>query len=122
MNTESFTPTFQQGVLAWAYLIGQGFPVNPHYCLTQASAEDLQSMVGGKIIYSAPFTSGRWGGMFTGMENPLGVPWLAFDDGTLANAGQLADYWTHGYNAQAALRNALQDIKLAQQMTAQGVF
>ncbi len=123
----SFSPVFQQGVQAWAFNIGQGMPVNPKYCLSQASAETLQTLLklsgaDGNIIYRSPFTAGVYHGVFTGMENPDGVPWFAYSDGTLSNAGQLADYWTHGYNEGAALRNALQDIRLAQQMTAQGVF
>ncbi len=126
---QSFIPVFQEGVQAFAYNIGQGFPVNPKYCLSQKSAEQLQALlntsagdIAASIIYRAPFTAGRYHGVFTGMENPDGVPWFAYPDGTLSNCGQLADYWTHGYNEGAALRNALQDIRLAQQMTAQGVF
>lgn len=119
-----FTPVFQRTVQAWGYGIGMGAPVNPTYCLSEKSAVELAKLLADlqpSIIHMLPFGP-LFHGQITGMENPDGVPWFAFPDGSYLNAGSdLAAFWTHGYGDGPAMRNARGIIALNQRDFAAGV-
>ena len=104
-----FTPVFQTNVQAWGYGIGVGQPVNPKLCLSEASAKELIGMFADLMptIQHMPPNGPLFWGNYTGMENPDGVPWFTFPDGSYLNAGaDLASWFTHGYGQDFAMRNA----------------
>lgn len=98
----AFTPQFDRTVMlinpaGWAPQ-----PVWPLYCLTDTSAKQLASLLSDlkpELFHAAPFAGWRFAG------GPYGdgtVPYLRFTDpegnAHQENAGQLAQWWTHGFN------------------------
>lgn len=98
-------------------------PVSMYKCLAEQSVEKLQALLRGgnagvgnpsngfssQVVHYDPRGRGMHG-QVSGTQNIDGVPYLAFSDGTIVNAGDLARFWTHGYGDKAALQNALLDV------------
>lgn len=105
----SFSPVFQDNVQAFGYGIGVGQHVNPIYCLSEKSANDLLVLLAdmSPTLIHYPPNGPLFYGYYTGMENHVGVPWFSFPDGSYLNAGaDLAAWFTHGYSYDYAMRNA----------------
>jgi len=117
MTSAEFKPTFNPNV----FVMGPWGPqsINPVYCATASCALDLASILADlnpKIVMLYPF--GQWPQGNNPFVQSGTVPWFQLPDGTLANVGLLAGYWTHGYPPAVAERYCRQDIALAMQMTA----
>jgi hypothetical protein len=103
MTPAEFHPTFQEGVPS-----PQGTPVNPKFCLTDASALDLQALLAKDRVCSIVLLH-----PLTGLNVNPKVPWLAFpaEPGPVnINAGVLADGFTKGKNPDVAYTEMLAHI------------
>lgn len=119
MEPSEYTPEFRTDVTV-TMPDGRSSQVNPKYCLTKDNALQLAALLSGRLAsMSITVSEGypgvedrRFGG---GVTQSSKVAWLDFHDaadgtvGTRANAGLLADYFTHGYPPEYALKCALRD-------------
>jgi hypothetical protein len=107
-NEQTFTPS------------GQKQKVNPTYCLTMDSAEELAEILQDlhpKIVEADPFPVFLGSVSFTHL-----VPWFVFPSGCAVNCGSTANYWPlSGNNGKIAEENARKDIAAAEvQFAAEG--
>ena len=104
MTPAEFHPTFQNDVPS-----PQGTPCNPHFCLTDSSASDLQALLAHDRICSIVKLH-----PLTGFDVDPKVPWCAFptdsDHPVNINAGQLAANFTHGQSPDFAYSQMLGQI------------
>lgn len=119
----SFSPVFNPTVFIG--LVPFTFSIKPVYCLTDGSAQILAAILADlkpTIVEADPQLGAvRWHYSQT-------VPWLKFPDGTMCNAGQLAEYWRAKPNDDGDLvtpdfavaeRNCRLDITAAMDITRQ---
>ena len=104
MTPAEFHPEFTEGLRA------ANNPINPKFCLTDASAIDLQALLAhDRICTIAHYHP------LTGQNAPPLVPWMVFPtDGPAPvpiNAGQLADSFTHGKPPDQAYSEMLAHIE-----------
>ena len=77
--------------------IQEKVPVNPSYALDETSALELLVVLA--EYKPVLFHSGPFGWTLSGGFRPSKVvPWLAFPDGSVINAGLMAWYWSHGFS------------------------
>lgn len=92
-----FTPVFQAGITTTAPAMPPQ-PVTPYACLSEESTQALVKLLADSDLYV--FHSHPWGPLFNGSvlgaQDPGGVPWFGWSDGSMLNAGSLATFWTHG--------------------------
>ena len=115
MTSAEFQPSFREDV----FVRRPGPPitqVNRLYCATDQCASDLSLILAD--LKPNTVTLPPFGPTFYGDVDF--VPWFAFPDGSLANAGLLASYWTHGWTPEIAERNCRRDVQSLMEYNALG--
>lgn len=116
VTADDYHPVFLQDVTTTVTTIhGQiETPVNPVYCLTKESTEELAEILADlspEVFMSTPQKMMQGGG---GVVVSHRVGWLKFPSGLAVNAGTEANYWTNAPNGATAERNCRLDIAAAQ--------
>ena len=114
----TFVPVFMQDVEQIFSPSGQKQKINPVYCLTTESAEELAEILADlrpEIVEADPIPQRMGSIAFSTL-----VPWFKFPSGAAMNCGQEADYWAKaGPNGGAnAERDCRKDISSAEELFA----
>ena len=109
---DNFAPEFVQAVVYSPD--GRETPINPRYCASDKTANELVKIFEEQGIFATTFKQGPQGRLFGGWFSD-GVNWFQFrepgPEGTQVNAGLLADPFAHGYPKDYALRWMLFEYK-----------
>ena len=110
VTADNFKPVFLDNVTT-TNINGVVTPVNPVFCLTRRSAEQLAIILKDlvpQIVFAFPQN------VAAGIRVSILVPWFRFPSGAAVNCGLEGNFWSNDSGASAESK-ARQDIKAATQ-------
>lgn len=112
VTAEDYKPHYQQDVEQNFVASGQTAMINPSYCLTVISAQQLAGILADlnpKIVMSTPYAVAQNSVTFSHQ-----VPWFKFPSGCAVNCGLEANYWVNAGSGTQAEANCRKDIASAE--------